>query len=130
MLDDLRGTSVYSQQYMEHFQSPQNLGVIENPSAKVDVQYKGKGCFDRVRMFLLVKDGVVEDMKYQVRGCSGTIAACSALTTLVKGSNIDNVKQLDRNNVIQALNGIPEKKAHSVDLAMEGLQKLLESYEQ
>ena len=121
---------MYSQQYMAHFQSPQNLGMIENPTAKVDVHYKGAGCFDRVRMYILVKDGVVEDMKYQVRGCSGTIAACSALTTLVKGNNIDNIKRLDRENVIQALGGIPEKKAHSVDLAMEGLQKLLDSYEQ
>ena len=118
---------MYSQQYMTHFQSPQNLGVIENPTAKVEVQYKGKGCFDRIRMFMLVNDGVAEDIKYQVRGCSGTIAACSALTTLVMGNSIDNIKQLSKENVIQALNGIPEKKLHSVELVMEALQKLLES---
>ncbi len=119
---------MYSQQYMAHFQSPQNLGVIENPTAKVEVQYHGKGCFDRVRMYMLVNDGVVEDIKYQVRGCSGTIAACSALTSLVMGNSIDDIKQLDKNSVIQALNGIPEKKAHSIDLVMEALQKLLDSY--
>ncbi len=121
---------MYSQQYMTHFQSPQNIGVIENPTTKVEVQYQGKGCFDRVRMYMLVNDDVVDDIKYQIRGCSGTIAACSALTTLVKGSKIDDVKQLVRNNVILALGGVPEKKAHSVDLVMEALQKLLGSYEQ
>jgi nitrogen fixation NifU-like protein len=114
---------------MSHFQSPQNLGVIENPSATVEVQYKGKGCFDRVRMYILVHEDLVEDIKYQVRGCSGTIAACSALSTLVKGNSIDNIMHLDRENVIQALGGIPEKKAHSVDLVMEALQKLLVAYE-
>ncbi len=113
---------------MAHFQSPQNLGVIENPTSKAEVQYQGEGCFDRVRMFMLVNDGVVEDIKYKVRGCSGTIAACSVLTTLVKGNSVDDIRQLDRENVIQALGGIPEKKAHSVDLVMEALQKLLGSY--
>jgi nitrogen fixation NifU-like protein len=118
---------VYSEKYMAHFQAPQNLGAIENPTAKVDVHYKGGGCFDRVRMYLLIKDGVVEDMKYQVRGCSGTIAACSALSSLIKGKSVDDLKHFDRKNVVQALGGIPEKKEHSVDLAMEGLAKLLDA---
>ena len=117
----------YSEKYLAHFQSPQNLGEVENPTAVVEVQYKGQGCFDRISMSIKVENNQVEDIKYRVRGCSGTIAACSALTTLVMGQSIDNVKHIAKENLISALGGIPEQKQHSVDLALEALQKLLNS---
>ena len=117
--------STYSETYMKHFQSPQNLGEVENPTAVVEVQYKGGGCFDRISMSIKIEDNLVKDIKYRVRGCSGTIAACSALTSLVMEKTVDEVKQFSKENLISALGGIPEQKQHSVDLVIEALQKLL-----
>jgi nitrogen fixation NifU-like protein len=116
---------MFSPKYLSHFQIPKNLGIIENPSASTYVQYKGKGCFDKINMYIKMDGDTVEDIRYQVRGCSGTIAACSALTSLVKGNNINDVKQITREQIKEELGGIPEQKEHSVDLAMEALQNLL-----
>jgi len=116
---------MYSAKYLSHFQKPQNLGTIENPTATTYVEYKGKGCFDRISMSVRVTDHLVEDIRYQVRGCSGTIAACSALTSLVKGKTIDNIKQISKDDIRLELDGIPEQKTHSVELAMEALQDIL-----
>jgi nitrogen fixation NifU-like protein len=118
----------YSEKYLAHFQSPQNLGEVENPSAVAEVQYKGQGCFDRISMSIKIENNQAKDIKYRVRGCSGTIAACSTLTTLVMGKSIDEVKQITKENLILALGGIPEQKQHSVDLALEALHKLLDSF--
>jgi nitrogen fixation NifU-like protein len=117
--------NTYSETYMKHFQFPQNLGEVENPTAVAEVQYKGGGCFDRISMSIKIEDNLVKDIKYRVRGCSGTIAACSALSTLVMEKNIDDVKQITKENLISALDGIPEQKQHSVELTLEALQKLI-----
>ena len=116
---------MFSPKYLSHFQNPKNLGIIENPTAESYVQYKGKGCFDRINMSIKVENHTIEDIRYQVRGCSGTIAACSALTSLVKGNNIDNVKQITKEQIKDELGGIPEQKEHSVDLAFEALHEIL-----
>ena len=121
---------MYSQKYLAHFQDPKNLGSIDNPTAKTYVQYKGKGCFDRVNMFIKIENNVVEDIKYQVRGCSGTIAACSALTTLAKGKSTNDIKHVTKDDIVEELGGIPEQKQHSVDLAMEAFEELLSQIDQ
>ena len=117
---------MYSAKYLEHFQKPQNLGIIENASSTASVQYKGKGCFDRITMYIKIQNETIDDIKYQVRGCSGTIAACSALTSLAKGISVDNVKQITKEHIIEELGGIPEQKQHSVDLAFEAFEELLQ----
>jgi len=117
---------MYSAKYLSHFQKPQNLGSIENPSATAYVEYKGKGCFDRINMTVKVTDHLVEDIRYQIRGCSGTIAACSALSSLVKGKSIDDIKQLSKDDIARELDGVPEQKQHSIELAMEALNNILD----
>jgi nitrogen fixation NifU-like protein len=119
---------MYSQKYLEHFQSPKNLGKIDNPTATTAVKYKGQGCFDRITMFAKIESDIVEDLRYQVRGCSGTIAACSALSVLVKGKSVAIVKELSRDDVVAELDGIPEQKEHSVQLALEALDNILNTY--
>jgi len=66
---------MYTDEYMRHFQNPQNSGEMQNPDAVEDVHYKGEGCFDRIRIFAQLEADKIRKVMYQVRGCSGTIAA-------------------------------------------------------
>ncbi|TKJ39045.1 hypothetical protein CEE37_11515 [candidate division LCP-89 bacterium B3_LCP] len=113
---------MYTKEYMRHFSNPQNVGDLENPDAVEDVYYKGGGCFDKVRIFIKINDGKVSEVTYRTRGCSGTIAACSAMSEMAVGMDLDRVAEITGDNIADSLGGVPEKKQHSMDLAAEALR--------
>lgn len=122
---------MYTPEYMRHFQNPQNVGDMDDADATVDVNYKGEGCFDRVRIFVKLNGDKIARVTYKTRGCSGTIAACSAMSELAPGLTLAQAEEIGGEDVSRALGGVPERKRHSVDLAAEALrtvaQKLIAS---
>ena len=55
-------------------------------------------------MQLKVNEGIIEDVRFLGRGCAISQAAASMLTEEIKGKNIEEVKSIDRNNIIEMLN--------------------------
>jgi len=115
---------MYSPEYLRHFQHPQNIGDLENADAISDIRYTGEGCFDRIRIFAKKEDSKIAKITYRVRGCSGTIAACSAMSEIAPGMTLDQAVAVQGEDVAKALGGIPERKKHSVDLAAEALRTI------
>jgi len=115
----------YSAKYIDHFTNPRGVGEIEAPDARADVQHEGGGCFDTVRLTLKIDDGAIVDAKFRARACSGTIAACSALVSSLSGMEVEKARDLTVENLIAELGGIPEKKQHSVELAVRALKTAL-----
>jgi len=113
----------YSDTYMDHFQSPRNVGEVENPSAKADVEHEGSGCFDRLRITLSVEDGKIREAMFKARACSGTIAAASMVTEWAKGKALEEAAEMTADKLAELLGGVPEKKVHSVELAAAGMRK-------
>lgn len=117
----------FSPQYLEHFTHPRGVGEIDNPNGVSEVAHDGDGCFDKVKMQLRVTDGRIEEVKYLARACSGTIAALSATVEVATGKLISEARALTTDDLIHSLNGIPPKKQHSVDLAIEALRTALDA---
>jgi len=117
----------FSPEYIDHFTNPRGVGEIESPDAVSEVKHKGGGCFDKVRLTLRIDDDKITSARFRARACSGTIAACSALVEKVEGHDLDMAKSLTSEDLVRHLGGIPEKKQHSVELAIEALAKALET---
>ncbi|MCB2211112.1 iron-sulfur cluster assembly scaffold protein [bacterium] len=109
--------------YLEHFQAPKNIGDLEEPRKLAEVAHQGGGCHDRLRVTLRIVDGIVEDAMWRARACSGTVAAASAATEWAKGKTVAEVQTVTPETLIDALDGIPEKKRHSVELAAKALRE-------
>lgn len=118
---------MYSPEYMRHFQNPQNIGDIEDADVVEEVHFKGEGCFDRVRIFAKVEGGKITRVTYRTRGCSGTIAACSAMSEMAPGMSFENASIITGEIIAAVLGGVPERKKHSVDLAAEALRTVAAS---
>lgn len=116
---------VFSQEYMRHFQNPCNIGDLPDADAVAEVHYQGEGCFDRIKIYLKTEQGKVGKVTYRVRGCSGTIAACSAMSELAPTLDLKQAAKLQGEDVAKALGGVPERKKHSVDLAAEALRTVV-----
>lgn len=113
---------MYTKEYMRHFSNPQNVGEMADADAVEDVHYKGQGCFDRVRIFAKINGNKIDQVTYQTRGCSGTIAACSAMSVLSVGMDLSEALKTTGNKIADILGGVPERKQHSMDLAAEALR--------
>ncbi len=114
----------YSQEYLKHFTDPQNNGEMADADAIADVAHTGGGCFDRVRIFAKRDGDRIGKVMYQCRACSGTIAACSAMSVLAQGMDLEDARKMQGDRVAELLGGVPDRKRHSVDLAAEALREV------
>ncbi len=67
----------------EHFCNPQNVGEMENAEGMGAIN--NPVCGDTTKLYLRIKDGVVEDAKFVSFGRAVTIASASVFTEKNKG---------------------------------------------
>ena len=90
-----------SEKIKEHFRNPQNVGEIENPEGMGAID--NPVCGDTTKLYLRIKDGVVEDAKFLSFGCAVTIASASVLTQTIKGKEISGLLSGSDDEVVQRL---------------------------
>jgi len=115
---------MYSDKLNDHLVNPRNVGELADPSGSADVV--NSACGDRMRLSIKVQSDTVIDAKVQAYGCAPTIAVASALTELIIGSKIDDLWQLERAQIAEAVGGLPRKKMHCAALALDALQTAIE----
>lgn len=73
-------------------------------------------CGDRLQLWLRVREGRVEEMRWRADGCAPVIAAASVTSELVSGMELDAVHTLDAGRIAGALGGLPARKEHAAAL--------------
>ncbi|NLA73290.1 MAG: Fe-S cluster assembly scaffold protein NifU [Clostridiales bacterium] len=117
---------LYSEKVMEHFLNPHNVGVIEDADG---VGETGNAkCGDIMKIYLKIKDEVIEDIKFETFGCASAIASSSMATELVKGKTISETLELTNKAVVEALDGLPPQKIHCSVLAEEAIRAAIADY--
>ncbi len=117
---------MYSNKIIKHFQDPQNMGEIKDPSAKARVG--NKVCGDVMELYLNIKDNKIKKAKFQTFGCAAAIATSSILTELIIGKTVDEAYKLEPKDIDQSLGGLPNIKKHCADLSIESLKKAIDNY--
>jgi nitrogen fixation protein NifU and related proteins len=116
----------YSQQVMDHFTHPRNVGKMDNPSGVGKVG--NPVCGDVMELYIKVEDNKITDAKFQTFGCAAAIATSSMVTELVKDKTIEEALKVSNQTVTEALGGVPPLKRHCSVLAEEALKKAIEDY--
>jgi NifU-like protein involved in Fe-S cluster formation len=120
----------YSEQVMEHFRNPRNVGRLEDPDAKA---VEGSpACGDMVAVYLRVNeaDHRIEDIKFESYGCASNIATGSIITELAKGRTLDEAEEISWKEASDALGGLPPIKTHCSVLAVDGLRAAIQNYKE
>lgn len=113
----------YSAKLLEHFEQPRYVGELQEPAVCVEVV--NSACGDCIRLWVLVKDGVIIAASMKAVGCPPTIASASALCEMVRGMEVAKACLLDVGSIEQALGGLPRGKRHAAILAIEALEEAL-----
>ena len=119
---------MYTEQVMDHFMNPRNVGEIENPSGVGTVG--NAKCGDIRKIFIKVENDVIVDVKFKTFGCGAAIATSSKATEMVMGKTIDEALKITNKMVTDALGGLPEVKLHCSVLAEEALHEAIKDYKQ
>jgi NifU-like protein involved in Fe-S cluster formation len=115
----------YSLKFKDHLAHPRNAGELPDANAVADET--NPVCGDRIRLSLIVNNGRIETVKYLAYGCPPTLVCGSVLTELINGRSIEQVKNLTRSDLLNALGGLPSRKQHAAALAIETLHAALAS---
>ena len=119
----------YSEEVMEHFTNPRNVGEIENASGVGTVG--NAKCGDIMRIYLDVDDNqIIRDCKFKTFGCGAAVATSSMATEMIKGKSIQEALKLTNKAVMEALGGLPPVKVHCSLLAEEAAHAALWDYAQ
>jgi nitrogen fixation NifU-like protein len=114
---------VYSAELLDHFQNPRNAGEVEAPDRAARLE--NPACGDILELTLKLDARRVVDIRFRAKGCVSAMACGSAITELVKGKNVDEARQVSREELVRKVGGLPQASAHASHLAMDTLAALL-----
>ena len=117
---------MYTEQVMDHFMNPRNVGEIEDASGVGTVG--NAKCGDIMKIYLQIENDIIVDCKFETFGCGSAIASSSMATEMIKGKSIHEAMELTNKAVAEALSGLPAHKLHCSVLAEEAIKSALKDY--
>ena len=118
--------ALYTETVMDHFTHPRNVGEI--PDADGVGEVGNAKCGDIMKMYLKIKNNIIEDVKFETFGCGSAIASSSMATELIKGKTIEEALAVTNKQVVDALGGLPAYKLHCSVLAEESIKAAVKNY--
>jgi nitrogen fixation NifU-like protein len=118
---------MYGPKVIEHFKHPRNAGEIKNADGVGTVG--NPVCGDVMTVYIKVKDGKINAIKFKSFGCVSAIAASSAITELAKGKRLEDARKITRQQAADFLGGLPPHKLHCSVLAADALNAAIDDYQ-
>jgi nitrogen fixation protein NifU and related proteins len=114
---------VYSPELLDHFQNPRNAGALQSPDRSA--QLENPACGDVLELTMKLEGTTIAEIRFRAKGCVPAIACGSAITELVRGKNLDEARQVSREELVRKVGGLPPASAHASHLALDTLAALL-----
>ncbi len=121
--DEMR--KVYSETVIDHAMNPRNVGNTEAADGYASIT---SPCGDTMDIWLRVKDDTIVKATFMTDGCGTTIAAGSMVTELAKGKGVSQALRIGQEDVLSALDGLPEEGRHCALLAADTLKTAVKDY--
>ncbi len=116
--------AVYSDRVIREFINPKNVGRLAKPGAHATVL---GWCGDTMEIYLRLNGEKIEEASFMTDGCGPTVACGSMLTTMVQGMSLKEAERIRPEQLIDALDGLPEESVHCAELAVTTLRKAIGS---
>jgi nitrogen fixation NifU-like protein len=118
----------YSQQVVDHYENPRNVGSFVKDDPAVGTGMVGApACGDVMKLQIKVEDGIITDAKFKTYGCGSAIASSSLVTEMVKGMTLDQASSIKNSELAEEL-ALPPVKIHCSILAEDAIKAAVEDY--
>lgn len=98
-MDDL-----YRDYILDHYKRPRNFGELAHPD--LHAHEHNPLCGDELEVQIAVKDGRIDDLRFQGHGCAISQASASIASEELKGMSLEEVSTLNADWALDLL-GIP-----------------------
>ncbi len=85
---------LYREIILDHYRSPRNRGELDPPA--IMAEGFNPLCGDEIKVFLMVEDDKVEDIRISGQGCSISQSSASMMSQAVKGKTVDEARAVIR----------------------------------
>ena len=112
----------YSAKVIEEFYNPRNLGRM--PESDTHGLVHG-WCGDTMEIYLRLDGGRIKEATFVTDGCGPTVACGSLLTTMVQRMSLEEASEVRPEDLLDALDSLPEESVHCAELAVSTLQNAI-----
>lgn len=117
--------AIYSDRVIEEAHNPRNLGRMPESDARGLVC---GWCGDTMEIYLRLNGERIEEATFTTDGCGATLACGSMLTQIVTGMLMEEASEVRPEDLLKALDGLPEENVHCAELAVKTLQNAIFSW--
>jgi nitrogen fixation NifU-like protein len=114
--------AIYSAKVIEQVNDPKNLGRMNAPDAYGIVQ---GWCGDTMEIYLRLDEECIREATFVTDGCGPSVACGNALTSMVQGMSLKEADEIRPQDLLAALDGLPEENAHCAELAVNTLREAI-----
>jgi len=114
----------YSDQVIDHYNNPRNVGTLDKASEEVGTGLVGAPeCGDVMRLQIRVnpETQIIEEAKFKTFGCGSAIASSSLATEWIKGKSINDALEIKNTDIVKELS-LPPVKIHCSVLAEDAIR--------
>ena len=115
----------YSAKVIEEAHNPTNLGRMARPDAYGIVH---GWCGDTMEVYLRLNGARIEEATFMTDGCGPSAACGNMLTRLVLGMSLEEAGEIRPEDLIAALDGLPEESLHCAELAVSTLREAIANW--
>jgi len=120
----------YSDQLIDHYENPRNVGKMDKNDSTVGTGMVGApACGDVMQLQIKVENDVITDAKFKTYGCGSAIASSSLVTEWIKGKTLEQAGSITNSNIAEEL-ALPPVKIHCSILAEDAIKAAIEDYRQ
>jgi len=118
----------YSNQVIDHYENPRNVGKLDKAAPNVGTGLVGApACGDVLQLQIKVENEIITDAKFKTYGCGSAIASSSLVSEWVKGKTLDEAGQIKNTQIAEEL-ALPPVKIHCSILAEDAIKAAIADY--
>jgi nitrogen fixation NifU-like protein len=116
---------IYSEAVIDHAMNPRNVKQIQNPDG---LGFATSDCGETIEIRFRAKDNKITDAAFWTNGCSATVSCGSIASELIKGEDIAKALSISQDDIVKALDGLPEGNHHCALLAANAVRAAVLDY--
>ncbi|MCL5100776.1 MAG: iron-sulfur cluster assembly scaffold protein [Candidatus Marsarchaeota archaeon] len=119
---------MYAEAMIYNYEHPQNKGVVDDANAIMHEE--NISCGDKITVYLKIENGIVNDVKFDGKGCVISMGAADMLISELKGKKISDVEKMSKEDLLRIINIEPGPvRMHCATLSLRAIKKAVFEYE-
>lgn len=94
-------SDLYREQILDLYKNPLNKGTIHHPTH--EHEKNNPLCGDHIKIQLIIKGGIIKEVKFSGTGCAISMASASLITEKIKNMTVEEVQSLHRDDILALL---------------------------